>query len=493
MTTQTCSPCAYPSSRPQAPAVSDRRGVEPGDVAGEVVVRLRPLADRRQPGAEGVRDDVVGLADEDRPVADRRPARDVLDHLGVVVRGQVRLALAAVGHRQPADEVRQPHVGGGLELRVLVQVVVELPRLVADPEVVRLVADDVVEDHEVREQDLVHPADRLEAVQVVAGRLGLRCGATRSRARRSPGARARRAPRAPRSPGAARASRSRGRGGARAARRRSRRPGARGRARSATRCRARAWVASARRRQRRRRRRGAREVTDQEVRDHRVAQLRRVAAALERDQLRGRDRVGHRRAARAARRPRRRPRGGAASGSGCGRPAPAPAHGAAAADPSRGRGRSSRRRCRAPSRRASSICFVECGSVNVSVKKNSRKPGHSLEHVLPVPPRPALRRGQLGPRRNRGTRSRRDRASAGSRARSGRDPPPARRCSAARIRSSPPPHQDATTARSVPVASSTASASATDVRRSYARTSRGRSDRPLPRRSNVSTRQWRAK
>ena len=172
MTTQTCSPSRVPELRPQALAVGDLSRVEPGDVAGEVVVRLGPFPDRRQPGAEGVRDDVVGLADEDRPVADRRPARDVLDHLGVVVRGQVRLALAAVGHRQPADEVGQPHVGGGLELRVLVQVVVELPRLVADPEVVRLVADDVVEDHEVREQDLVHPADRLEAVQVVAGRLG---------------------------------------------------------------------------------------------------------------------------------------------------------------------------------------------------------------------------------------------------------------------------------------------------------------------------------
>ena len=81
--------------------------------------------------------------------------------------------LAAVLHRQPADEVGQPDVGGLLLLGVLVQVVVELPRLVADPEVVLLVADDVVEDHEVREQDLVHAADRLEAVQVVLGGLAL--------------------------------------------------------------------------------------------------------------------------------------------------------------------------------------------------------------------------------------------------------------------------------------------------------------------------------
>ena len=81
--------------------------------------------------------------------------------------------LPAVRHREPADEVGQPHVGGLLLLGILVQVVVELPRLVADPEVVLLVADEVVEDHEVREQDLVHAADRLEAVQVVLRALAL--------------------------------------------------------------------------------------------------------------------------------------------------------------------------------------------------------------------------------------------------------------------------------------------------------------------------------
>ena len=48
--------------------------------------------------------------------------------------------LAAVGHRQPADEVRQPDVGRALQLGVLVQVVVDLPGLVADPEVVALLA-----------------------------------------------------------------------------------------------------------------------------------------------------------------------------------------------------------------------------------------------------------------------------------------------------------------------------------------------------------------
>ena len=114
-----------------------------------------------------------GLPTKMRPIADAREAGDVLDHLGVVVGGQEGLALAAVGHRQPADEVGQPDVGRALLLGVLVQVVVELPGLVADPQVVLLVAHEVVEDHEVGEQDLVHPPDRLEAVQVVLGRLAL--------------------------------------------------------------------------------------------------------------------------------------------------------------------------------------------------------------------------------------------------------------------------------------------------------------------------------
>src|SRR4029453_8298582 len=62
--------------------------IETGHVPREVVVLLGPVADPRQPGAERVRDDVVGLADEDRAVAKTRVAGDVLDHLGVVVGGK---------------------------------------------------------------------------------------------------------------------------------------------------------------------------------------------------------------------------------------------------------------------------------------------------------------------------------------------------------------------------------------------------------------------
>ncbi len=144
-----------------------RRRREPGDVAGEREVLLGPLADRRQLSAEPIRHDVVGLADEDRPVADPRVSSDVLDHLRVVVGRQEGLSRSAVGHRQEADEVGQPHVLAALELGVLVPEVVDVPRLVADHDVVQPLLDDLLEDHEVGEQDLVHAAQRLEAVQVV--------------------------------------------------------------------------------------------------------------------------------------------------------------------------------------------------------------------------------------------------------------------------------------------------------------------------------------
>src|SRR3712207_7617967 len=55
--------------------------------------------------------------------------------------------------RSPADEVGEPGVRRRLELGVLVQEVVELPGLVADPEVVRLALGDLAEHHEVRDQE----------------------------------------------------------------------------------------------------------------------------------------------------------------------------------------------------------------------------------------------------------------------------------------------------------------------------------------------------
>ena len=92
---------------------------------------------------------------------------DVLDHLGIVVGRQQGLVLAARRHRHVADEVGEPGEARLLQFGMLMPVVVDVPGLVGDHEVVAALLDGVLEDHEVRDQHLVHAADRLKAVQVV--------------------------------------------------------------------------------------------------------------------------------------------------------------------------------------------------------------------------------------------------------------------------------------------------------------------------------------
>src|SRR5438105_690382 len=77
-------------------------------------------------------------AGEDGAVAGSWVAGDVLDQLGVVVGGQERFAVAAVGHWDPANEIGEPAVGGGLEFGVLVEEMVDVPALVGYPEVIGL-------------------------------------------------------------------------------------------------------------------------------------------------------------------------------------------------------------------------------------------------------------------------------------------------------------------------------------------------------------------
>ena len=161
-----------PEPVPQRLAVG-RVGPLPHDVPGEVEVLFGPRPGRRQVRPQRQVDHVGRVADEHRPVAQRGVPRHVLDHLGVVVGGQVRLPLTAVGHRHPPDEVGHPDERRPLELGVLVQEVVEVPGLVAQPDVERLPLHQVVEHHEVVDQHLVHPAHGLERVQVVLARLRL--------------------------------------------------------------------------------------------------------------------------------------------------------------------------------------------------------------------------------------------------------------------------------------------------------------------------------
>ena len=163
----------YPSSARIRSSVSELGGIEPRHVSGEIEMRVRPLTDRREASTERIGHDVSRVAHEDGPVAHPGIASNLLDHLGVVVGGESAFWSAAVRHGQEANEIGEPDVGSTFLLRVLVQIVVELPGLVADPQVVRLVADDVVEHHEVGEENLVHASQGLEALQVVLGRLAL--------------------------------------------------------------------------------------------------------------------------------------------------------------------------------------------------------------------------------------------------------------------------------------------------------------------------------
>ena len=94
-----------------------------------------------------------------------------------------------------ADEVGEEGVGRPLEVRVLVQVVVEVPALVADPEVVALALHHVGEGHEVGRHDLVHVPQGVEGVQLVVRGPALEVRALVRRRRSSPGAGARPRPR----------------------------------------------------------------------------------------------------------------------------------------------------------------------------------------------------------------------------------------------------------------------------------------------------------
>ena len=397
------------AQRPVAVALGRRRRVA-GDLAAELEVRLDPLADRPAAPGRSCPRRRPRVADEQRAVAHGREARDLLEHLRVEVGAQERLALAALGQRQPAHEVGQEHERRALVLRVLVQEVVDLPRLVADPQVVGLLA----------RQRRGRPCSwragsrpsrgcAWKTVERVRPPRRARGAPTRRRGRGWPGAPAPPPPRARPSAGAGRASRSRARARARAARGRSRCRAARGRGRSATTRRARAAAASGARVQRRSAATGAPSTRaanslHQHVHLHRVARGRGVAGALH---------------ARPARRPSARrsgcPRSSGVmrsrspwiastgqrtprtSASACSRVIPAAGESIVCSSTARPASR--------PQPSTSSTCFSQCGSGNISRTKNSTKPGKSrrqdarVKRAQPSSPARVLLEGILVPPR----------------------------------------------------------------------------------------------
>ena len=102
----------------------------------------------------------------DRSRRSREPFA-LLDRVGVVIRAQLGFAwVPGVGGQEP-DHVGHEDVRRDLPLRVLVQEVIDLPALVAHPQVVAGVPDNVVEQQVVRAEDLVHAPEGVEGGQVV--------------------------------------------------------------------------------------------------------------------------------------------------------------------------------------------------------------------------------------------------------------------------------------------------------------------------------------
>jgi hypothetical protein len=134
-------------------------------------VRLGPVTDLREPWTEGRVDDVVGVPHEKRAVAHAREAGDLLDHLGVVI-GRQNGLMSVCRHGHPADEVRDPDESGALQLGILVEEIVHVPRLVAHHEVERFDLQKIVDHHDVRDEDLVHLPPGLERVEVMLAGLG---------------------------------------------------------------------------------------------------------------------------------------------------------------------------------------------------------------------------------------------------------------------------------------------------------------------------------
>ena len=100
---------------------------------------------------------------------------DVFDHLGVVVGGQERLARAARRHWNVADEVREPRQFRIFQLRMLVPVVIDVPGLVSDDEVIAALHHRVLKLHEIGDQNFVHAADGLESNAGRARHFPARC------------------------------------------------------------------------------------------------------------------------------------------------------------------------------------------------------------------------------------------------------------------------------------------------------------------------------
>ena len=145
----------------------------PENITAEVEVFRNPVSHRRQVLTEAHGHDVFRVTHENRAIAQSGLAFHMLDHLGVVIRGQERLVVTAIVHGHPPHEIRKPGDLRFFQLRVFMPVMIHVPGLVRDDEIVMLLLEHFLEHHEVGDQYFVHAANGLERVQVVFAGLGL--------------------------------------------------------------------------------------------------------------------------------------------------------------------------------------------------------------------------------------------------------------------------------------------------------------------------------
>src|SRR5215510_4227334 len=160
--------------RAQGGTVGEGPRIEVKGVAGEAEVLPRPLPHVREVGAELAIEHVLLVSHHDGQVAHVGMEAEMVDVLRVLLPTTDELGRRAVlPHGEHADEVGEEGVARPLEIRILVEEVVEVPALVADPEIVALALHHVGEGHEVRCEDLVHVPQRIEGVELMIGRPAL--------------------------------------------------------------------------------------------------------------------------------------------------------------------------------------------------------------------------------------------------------------------------------------------------------------------------------
>ena len=158
--------------------LAQRGGIEATHIAGEVEVALGPVADR--PAARARRSATMssGLP-TNRARSRTRVLGDVVDHVGVVVGWSESFPAVS---RHPSVGSRRSRSATRMERASRVGSRVgssRAPMLVPDPQVIALLAHDVVEEHEVGSEDLVHAAQGVEARGGRARRTPIRCALTR--------------------------------------------------------------------------------------------------------------------------------------------------------------------------------------------------------------------------------------------------------------------------------------------------------------------------